>query len=58
MKRALVLWLLTLLLGGCVVAPYGYGDDDGYRHDGGHYGYYDRDPGYYGYNGFRHGDHG
>jgi hypothetical protein len=58
MKRVLLLSLLTLLLGGCVVAPYGYRDDDANRYHGERSGYYDRDAGYYGYNGFRHGDHG
>ena len=49
MKRVLLGSLLALLLGGCVVAPYGYRDDDGYRHHEGYSGYYD---------GFRHSDHG
>jgi hypothetical protein len=32
MKRALIFSLFAALLGGCVVAPYGYRDyDDGYR---------------------------
>jgi hypothetical protein len=53
MKRALVYSLLALLLGGCVVVPYGYRDDDGYRHRG-----YEHHDGYYGYDGFRHYDHG
>jgi hypothetical protein len=54
MKRILVCSLLAVLLGGCVVAPYGYRDDDGYRHRDGYSGY-----GYgNGYDGFRHNDHG
>jgi hypothetical protein len=54
MKRALVYSLLALLLGGCVVVPYGYRDDDGYRH---RYEHHEGYPGY-GYDGFRHYDHG
>jgi hypothetical protein len=54
MKRILLGSLLVLLLGGCVVTPYGYRDDYGYRHHEGYYGYgYGHD-----YDGFRHNDHG
>jgi hypothetical protein len=49
MKRLTLTVLLATLLGGCVVAPYGYRDsDDGHRywrHDDDHRYYYDR--GYY-----------
>jgi hypothetical protein len=55
MKRALIYSLLAALLGGCIVVPYGYRDDDGYRHRG-YYGYEHRD-GYPGY-GYRSYDHG
>ena len=48
MKRALVLCLLTALVGGCVVAPYGYGYRDGYyRHGYYHGGYYYHDRDHY-----------
>ena len=46
MKRTLVLCLLTALIGGCVVAPYGY--RDGYYRDRGYYRGYDHPHGYYG----------
>jgi hypothetical protein len=55
MKRAVLFCLLAALLGGCVVVPYGYRDDDGYRHRG-EYGYEHR--GYPGYYGYRYYDHG
>src|SRR6266403_4694457 len=67
MKRTLMLSLLAALLGGCVVAPYGYRDsDDGYRYHSyyrnsypGYYGYYNYGyPRSYGYYGFRYQDHG
>ena len=55
MKRALVVSMLAALLGGCVIAPWGYGhrDDEHYRgdarhswHDGGQWhGDHDRWPG-------------
>lgn len=32
MKRLTLAVVLAALLGGCVVAPYGDRDDDGYRH--------------------------
>ena len=59
MKRALLLALLTALLGGCVVTPYGYRNrDDDYR---GH-GYYRGDGYYHGYSydryGYREREHG
>ena len=47
-KRLTLSLLLATLLGGCVVAPYGYRDYDGHRnwrHDDYRYDYYDR--GYY-----------
>ena len=41
MRRALILSLVAALLGGCVVAPVGYGyrdyDDGYYRHRDGYY---------------------
>lgn len=71
MKRALVFSLFAVLLGGCVVLPYGYrGYDDGYRDRGysghyyrhsypGSYGYYNYDyPRPYGYGGLGYRDHG
>ena len=67
MKRALlILSFLAELLGGCVIAPYGY--DDGYRYHSyygnrysypGYYGYYNYGyPRSYGYYGFRYQDRG
>jgi hypothetical protein len=55
MKRVLVVSLLTALLGGCVVVPYGYRDRGGYSHGHGYYhgGGYDRGYGYRDYH-----DHG
>ena len=47
MKRALVLCLLTALMGGCVVTPYGYGYRDGYYRHGYNRGNYDYHGGYY-----------
>ncbi len=46
-KRLTLSAILATLLGGCVVAPYGYRDHDDHRywHDGYHRDYYDR--GYY-----------
>lgn len=67
MKRALIFSLFAALLGGCVVVPYGYRDDDGYRQRG-YYGYHRYSyPGYSGYyqygypryyGGFRYNDRG
>jgi hypothetical protein len=56
MKRALLYALLAALVGGCVVVPYGYRDDDDYRHHHGYYGYEHR--GYPGNYGYRYYDHG
>ena len=64
MKRALlILSFLAALLGGCVIAPYGY--DDGYRYHSYYrnsypgYGYYNYGyPRSYGYYGYRYQDHG
>ena len=48
MKRLTLTVLLATLLGGCVVAPYGYRDhDDGYRYYGDDYHRYYYDGGYY-----------
>jgi hypothetical protein len=69
MRRVLLSSLLAALLGGCVVVPYGYRDnDDGYRYHSyyspgytypGSYGYYSYGyPRSYGYYGFRYQDHG
>ena len=54
MKRMLLLSLLTAVLGGCVVTPYGYRDGDDYYH---RYGYRDRDRDYYYRDGYRERDH-
>jgi len=42
MKSILIFSILAGLLGGCVLAPVGYGDDRGYYRGDGHY-YRDRD---------------
>jgi len=50
MKRGLVLFLASLLLGGCVVVPAGYGyRGDGYYHRDYYHGYYYGNRGYYAY---------